>query len=308
MRRLFILILAILVISMFSIFIARQKTPAVTPDPEKIPVFASFYPLTFFVGEIGGDKVAVTNITPTGIEPHDFEPKPQQLASLYKAKLLILNGAGLEPWADRIKGDLDRAGVTVVTAASGVELLTKDGMPDPHIWLDPVWAQRSVLNIRDGLIRVDPGNEVYYRSNSDNLIVKLTNLDNLYRLSLFNCLQDTIITTHSVFGYLAKRYKFNEESLAGFSQDEEPSPQIIAFLVDTIREKNIQVILSETLMSPKLSQTIAQETNVRVERFNPLEGLTQEELDKGENYFTIQDVNRKLLMSALQCTSPTINL
>ena len=93
-----------------------------------------------------------------------------------------------------------------------------------------------------------------------------------------------------------------------FSQDEEPSPQIIAFLVDTIREKNIQVILSETLMSPKLSQTIAQETNVRVERFNPLEGLTQEELDKGENYFTIQDVNRKLLMSALQCTSPTINL
>ena len=301
------LILTILVIALFSVFIVRQKAPAVTPDPEKIPVFASFYPLSFFAGEIGGDKVAVTNITPTGIEPHEFEPKPQQLASLFQAKLLILNGAGLEPWADRIKGDLDRTGVTVVTAASGVELLIKDGLPDPHFWLDPVWAQSMVINIRDGLIRVDARNEVYYRSNADSLLVKLTSMDNLFQQSLSVCEQDTVIVTHSVFGYLAKRYKFNEKSLAGLSPDEEPSPRKISSLIDTIRQKNITVILSETLMSPKLSQTIAQETNVRVEKFNPLEGLTQEEFDKGENYFTIQDVNRKLLMSALQCTSQTSN-
>lgn len=268
----------------------------------KISVYASIYPLSYFAGEIGQDKILVTTITPSGMEPHEYDPKPGDLAAIYKSKLLIVNGANLEPWVEKIKDDLISRQTSVITASDGIKLLMKNGQPDPHVWLDPVSAQQMVLNIRDGIIKVDPTNESFYRENADNLIVKLINLDNLYRKSLFNCKQDTIIASHRVFGYLENRYKFKQSSLAGLSPDEEPSSQRIAELVTVINQKNIKYILTETLISPKLSDTLARETGATVQIFNPLESLTRKELDENENYFTIQDTNRSILVAALQCT------
>ena len=268
-----------------------------------ISIFTSIYPLSFFAGEIGGDKVSITTITPPGSESHEYEPKSGDLANIYKSKFLIVNGANMEPWVDKVKSDLYINGVTLVIASDGLELLKKDGLPDPHVWLDPVSTQRMVLNIMSGLIKTNPENESYFRANADKLIVKLIDLDNKFRQSLFNCKQNTVIASHSVFGYLESRYKFKQDTLAGLSPDEEPSSQRIAEIVATIKQKNIKYVLTETLLSPKLAETLSRETGVIVQVFNPLESLSQGDLDKGENYFTIQETNRQILVAALQCTT-----
>ncbi|KKT96515.1 MAG: ABC-type metal ion transporter, periplasmic subunit [Candidatus Collierbacteria bacterium GW2011_GWC2_45_15] len=283
--------------------ILRQRTQNTVVDSNKLSVYTSIYPLTFFAQEIGGDKVLVTTITPPGVEPHEYDPNPGDLANIYKAELLILNGANMEPWADKAKADIESKGIHVVTSSDGIDLLRKDGQPDPHFWLDPVSAQRIVLNIMSGLIKTNPENESYFRANADKLIVKLIDLDNKFRQSLFNCKQNTVIASHSVFGYLESRYKFKQDTLAGLSPDEEPSSQRIAEIVATIKQKNIKYVLTETLLSPKLAETLSRETGVIVQVFNPLESLSQGDLDKGENYFTIQETNRQILVAALQCTT-----
>ena len=308
MKRVSILIAALLLIVLTAVFYYRQKLPTKSISEGKILLTTSIYPLSFFSKEIGGDKVSVTTVTPAGVEPHDFEPKPGDLTSVYDSRILIINGLGLEPWADKIKGELISNNIIIVTASDGVDLVEKNGQPDPHIWLDPVSAQRIVLNIRDGLVKADPENEDIYRTNADNLIVKLINLDNLYRKNLFDCRQKTVIASHSVFGYLEKRYRFHQDSLAGLSPDEEPSAQRMAELINTIKDNNIKYILTETLLSPKLSETLSRETGAAIILFNPLESLSLQESDKREDYFTIQNNNIRTLATALQCTTIQPNL
>jgi len=306
-KRFVILIAVLLLIVLITVFYYRQKLPVSSIPEGKISLVTSIYPLSFFSKEIGGDNVSVTTVTPAGVEPHDFEPKPRDLTAVYNSEILVVNGLGLEPWANKIKDELVSKKIIVVSASDGVDVIEKDDQPDPHIWLDPVSAQRSVLNIRDGLIKVDPENEDIYRTNADNLIVKLVNLDNLYRKSLFDCKQDTVIASHSVFGYLEKRYRFHQDTLAGLSPDEEPSTQRVAQLINTIKHNNIKYILTETLLSPKLSETLSRETGAIIIPFNPLESLSPQESIKNEDYFTIQNDNIRTLATALQCTTTQTN-
>lgn len=287
--------------------IALIKMPAksamTSQVPHKIAVTASFYPLAYFAQEIGGDKVSVFNVTPAGSEPHDFEPTPQDLANVFNSKLFIYNGAGLEPWVDKIIPDLQNKKVTLVKASTGVDIIGSGAQTDPHIWLDPVLAQQIGTNIRDGLIAVDPQNSAFYTQNSDNLILKLTALDQQYQKSLSHCQQTDIFTSHQAFAYLAKRYNFKSNSITGLSPNEEPSPQTMADLVNLIKEKKVKYVLTETLVSTKLSDTLAEEAKVTTLVFNPLEGLTPNDLKDGQDYFSIQQQNIKNISTALQCQS-----
>ncbi|HUC20716.1 MAG TPA: zinc ABC transporter substrate-binding protein, partial [Candidatus Polarisedimenticolaceae bacterium] len=117
------------------------------PAPnQKLQVTASFYPMAEFTRQVGGDKVEVTTLIGPGVEPHDYDPTPQDLVAVHKSKLLVYNGAGLEPWADKIKAELEKNGVVVVDSSKNISLLTKDASEqeagnnttyDPHVWLDP---------------------------------------------------------------------------------------------------------------------------------------------------------------------------
>ena len=301
MKRLliFIFLASLIIFFVFQISSRRSFAPS---HSDKLQVSATIYPLAYFAQEIGLDKIQVTQITPPGIEPHDFEPKPQDLATVFQTKVFIKNGLGLEPWTEKIKLDLTNRGVVVVSASDNITPLTKNGQPDPHLWLDPSTAVHIVQNIRDGLIIADPENHAFYQANADSLIAKLERLALLYRSGLSDCRQDTIVASHGVFGYLEQAYAFHQDTLAGLSPDEEPPTQKIARLVSLIKTKDIKYILTETLLSPKLSETISGETGAVVLVFNPLESLTQSEVERHEDYFTIQEKNIKILNTALQCT------
>ena len=300
-----LLLLAITACIFIGVALVKVPQPKKTTQATgKLSVLASFYPLAYFAQSIGGDLVTVQNITPTGTEPHDFEPTPQELVSVYNSKLFIYNGAGLESWVDKVLPDIQSKGIAIVKASNGIDILGGDKQPDPHIWLDPVLAQRIVLNIRDGLIQADPKNSSVYTQNANSLIVKLIDLDQQYQKNLYNCQQKDVVASHQVFAYLSKRYNFQPFAITGLSPDQEPSPQTMADLTNLIQEKKVKYVLTETLVSTKLADTLAAETGATTLVFNPLEGLTPDELNAGQNYFTIQQQNIKNLSTALQC--PTL--
>jgi zinc transport system substrate-binding protein len=276
-----------------------HKTPT-----NKLNVVGSFYPLAHFAEQVGGDKVNITTIVPAGVEPHDFEPTPKDIATVQSAQLFLINGSGLDPWAEKAAASLRNT--KTITMSNKMPLLpandTEAESPtDPHFWLDPKLAQQEVTIIRDTLITVDPTNQSFYEQRAKNYLQDLATLDQEYRAGLANCSQRQIITTHAAFSYLAKEYNIEVVSITGLSPDEEPSAKKLAELTELIRQKNIHYILFETLVSHQLADTLARETGAQTLVFNPLEGLTNEEITQGATYLSVMRENLATLKTAMQC-------
>lgn len=263
----------------------------------KLTVAASFYPLAEFTRQITGDRADITTITPAGAEPHDYEPTPQDIIAIRTAKAFFYNGSGVETWAGKVVADLKNSSVTTVNMTDHFSLLGAD----PHIWLDPVNAQKEVQLIADAVRQADPVNSLIYQANAEAYIAKLHGLDQEYRLGLSDCASKDIVTSHAAFAYLAKEYGLNQVSIAGLSPDQEPSPQKIAETATFARAHNIKYIFFETLVSPKLAETVAREIGAQTLVLNPIEGLSDAERNAGENYITLMQKNLANLRTALQC-------
>lgn len=289
-------------ITIAGIFLSRSFISRPKPEngqSDKIRVVASFYPLYFFAGEIGGDKAEVINITPYGAEPHDYEPTSMDMAKIENSRILIVNG-NFEPWIDKIKTNLEGKNVTIITAGEG---LFNQKAQDPHVWLSPVLAQQEVKGILDGYQKTDPSNRDYYQKNADGLLVRLDDLDKKYQQGLNSCRKKDIITSHLSFYYLAKEYGLNQTAISGLSPDNEPSPKQLAEIADMAQKNSINFIFFEKLISPKLAETIADEIGAKTLLLDPLEGISQNEIESGENYFTKMETNLTNLKMALQCNT-----
>lgn len=292
-------IVAVFIIAAVWLLKSKFTPTAVSPASTKLQVTTSFYPLYFFATQIGGDKVSVTNITPTGVEPHDYEPSAQNIIEIENSKLLILNGGGLEAWASKITQAITQAHTLVVIA--GEDIFSQNTAVDPHIWLSPVLAIAMVEKITTGFLQVDPANAPYYEMNKESLIQKLKNLDAEYQGGLAVCAETNIVTSHSAFGHLASAYHLNQISIAGLSPDAEPSPKQLGAIIQLVKKSNIKYIFFESLVSPKLSEMIAREAGTQILVLNPIEGLTPDEVTGGADYFTEMKKNLSNLQLALGC-------
>jgi len=296
-------LLGFIFVGLLTLILNKYQKPTV--QPSKLQVTASFYPLWFFAQQIGGEKASVINITPAGAEPHDYEPTAQDIAQIEKSKLLIVNGGGLEAWGENIKQNLHAKNTYVATVGEGLtnQQVSEGGkqMTDPHVWLSPPLAKEIVDKIAQDFVRIDSTNQKYYQSNADTLKTELTNLDKKYRRGLSNCSEKNIITSHAAFGYLAAAYGLTQVSIAGLSPDAEPSPQQLAGIVRFAKAHQVKYIFFESLVSPKLSDTIANEVGAKTLVLNPIEGLSSEEISQGKNYFTEMQNNLANLKLALQC-------
>ncbi len=292
-----ILIAAILLVSAAYYISTKQSR---TANSRKVSVIVSFYPLQEWAQRIGGDLVEVKNMTPVGLEPHDFEPSPKDISQISDADVFIYNGAGLEPWTNKITGQLNNI---VVDASSGIDLLKTNntGTPfDPHIWLDPLLAKQQAESIANAIIQADPSNKALYTTRLEILESDLGKLDNEFSV-LNSCPKKTFITSHSAFHYLASRYGLEMITITGLSPEEEPSPKKLAEISRLAKENDVQYIFFETLTENKFAETIVREINGHSLILNPIEGLTKQELQEGKNYFSIQRENLTNLRIALQC-------
>jgi zinc transport system substrate-binding protein len=266
---------------------------------DRIPVVSTIYPWGFVADRVGGTHVEVDVITPPGAEPHDYEPTPQEIVRSRGARLFLLNGYGLDVWAEKIEPDLAKSGAETVTFASQAP---RTGLgQDPHVWLDPVFMQSAAGLVRDALIRLDPANSTEYRSNADTLIADLQRLDSAYRTGIVGCAQTDVVVSHDAFAFLAARYGFSTVAVTGLTPDEEPSAKRLGEITDLVRTKHIGYILFETLVNPKIAETLASETGAKTLVLNPIEGLTADESRQGKTYVSVMNDNLTNLRTALQC-------
>jgi len=282
-----------------------RRSSQATQSEGKMHVVASYYPLYDFARQVGGDKVYVTNVTPAGSEPHDFEPPAKLLADVQRAPVFLYNGTHMEPWAaDFIRTYKGEA----IPASRGLDLITSndedDGshtVQDPHFWLDPVLAQQIVDTIASGFSKADPANTTYYAEHATDYKKLLAQLDADYYTGLANCRLRQIVTSHSAFAYLSKRYGFTAVPIAGLSPDAEPSAAHMAELASLVREQHIQYVFFEQLASPRLADTIAAEAGAKTLVFDPIEGLRDADQKQGKNYLSVQQENLRNLRTALAC-------
>lgn len=280
----------------------------------RLRVLTSFYPMYDFACKIGGDCIDVTNMVPSGTEPHDWEPSTNDLKNLEKADVFIYNGADMEPWADDLlvsRSDTLR----VVEASENVELRTTDGEHehahehegadhhhgdfDPHVWLDPENAKIEMEAIRDALCAADPENSTVFQSNYEKYVAELDALDAEFREKLAPLPNRTIVVAHEAFGYLCDAYGLTQVGIEGLSPDSEPDPGRMAEVIDFVREHSISTIFFEELVSPKVAEAIASETGAQAKMLSPLEGLSDEQAAAGADYFSVMHDNLAALMEAL---------
>jgi zinc transport system substrate-binding protein len=248
------------------------------------------------------------SLVPAGVEPHDWEPSPRDVVRIRGARVFVYNGAGFEPWAERLPAqDAGASGPRVVRATAGLELLpagTKGrggAASDPHVWLDPVLATRQVEVIRDALEAADAAHAAAYADNARAFLAKLTALHADYVAGLATCTRRDLIVSHDAFEYLARRYRLSIVPVMGLAPDAEPSPAQLASLVRLASRRKAKYVFVETLVSPRLAETLAREAGARTMVLNPLEGRTQDEVAAGKDYLDLMRANLKTLRIALEC-------
>lgn len=295
-------------------FLGRMRPPS--PGTEgRMPIAASFYALAEFARVVGGDAVTVTTITPTGGEPHEYEPSPQDIAAVYASRVFLFQGNGFDPWAERIADEVAAKGITVVHVLKDLGMAEepeeKDdeerqdharSSTDPHVWLDPVLSQKIVERIRDAFIAADPGHAEVYRKNAGAYLGELSALHARFERGLSSCKHRHVIVSHAAYGHLARRYGLEMTALVGLSTEEIPAPRRVSEIITIAREKGISTIFYDPLGGPRVAETIAREIGGHALSLNPIEGLTSEEAASGKTYIDLMDENLQHLRAALECT------
>lgn len=241
----------------------------------KIDVAVSIGPEVEFVKAVGGDKVNVILMVPSGSDPHTYEPLPGQLTRVSNAKMYAEVGTPVE-FEINYMGKIKSINPTmlVVNCSEGVNLISntaenESDEVDPHIWTDPKNAEIMVENIYQGLVQIDPADKDYFQKNRDQYLKKLDELDKNATKLIKEKNSSIIIVFHPAFGYYAKEY--NLTMVAAMINDEEPSPQRIAMLVDTAQKNNIHVVFTEPQYDPKYMQSVASQIGGRVVFVNDLD-------------------------------------
>ncbi len=273
-------------------------------DAGKIQVVASFYPLAEAARQMGGDLVLVTNLTAPGVEPHDLELTPTQVASIATADLVIYLGGGFQPGVEDAIGE---AQGSVLDALQGVETTAPPSgseaslTVDPHVWLDPERYARIVDEVRSALADIDPTHADAFAAGATAYEDRLHALDADFRAGLANCERTTIVTNHAAFGYLAAAYGLTQVGISGLDPEAEPDPRRIVEIRDLVLTQGITTIFTEDLVSPKVAETLANEAGVGTAVLHTLEGLTDSEVAAGADYLSQMRENLATLREALGC-------
>lgn len=298
------IVLAIIVVAaIIGLFIWMSKPSTSVVQGDKLVIATSIYPLQFLTSQLVGDEVNVFNLTPAGIEPHDFEPSPRDLAQIERSKLLIINGGSLEAWLSEYQVPPNTKLVNVGESLMNLKFEDEgEVVSDPHIWLSPVLAKEISKVIATSLKVADPDNSANFERRLQILEGKLDELNAKFKNGLASCKTREFITSHAAFGYLANTYKLTQIPISGISPDEEPSLKKLSEISNMAKQKGIKYIFFESLVSPKFAETIATEIGAQTLTLDPIEGISVDDMKAGKNYFTIMEENLKNLRTALSCT------
>lgn len=298
------------------------------PDVD-MTVVASFYPLAYAVERVAGEHADLVTLTPPGVDPHDLEMTPREVASVQGADVVIYS-SGLQAAVDEAVAsqagdrafDVNQAADLIETdsvddhadeeeeeeeegehtehAEEEGEHADEHGGVDPHFWLDPERYASVTEAIAAELAEADPDNAEDYRANAADFVAELEQLDEEFAAGLAQCERTSMVTTHAAFGYISTKHGLEQIGITGLSPESDPTPARMAEVTEVVRERGVDTIYSEVILGADLAETIAAETGARVLLLDPIEGITPE--SPGEDYLEVMRANLDSLRTGQGCS------
>lgn len=247
-----------------------------TDDAEHIQAVTSFSILADMVQEIGGDRVGVHNLVPTGTDPHEYVPKPEDIKHAADAHVVFYNGLNLEGgssgWFAKLMDSVDQDDDHIFAATTGVEAMsltgenTRDEHVNPHAFIDPNVGVTMAKNIRKALIAIDPDQETEYRNNAEDYVAKLESLADEYSRKIADIPDERriIITSERAFQYLADRYGLHEGYIWAIDTEENGTPEQIKRLISFISDNDVPGLFIESNVDPRPMESVSKETGVPI--------------------------------------------
>jgi zinc transport system substrate-binding protein len=268
-------------------------------------VVTSFYPLQFVADFVAGRYADVVDLTPPGVEPHEYELTVRQTAQVNEA-LVGFYEKGMAPSIDQaIANDAPKHSLDVTSVVplhppgAGYQEETADNL-DPHFWQDPTLMAKAARAFAATMATADASHAAYYHSRGAALVKDLHGLDRDYARTLATCRIRTLVVSHDAFEYLGRRYHLDIVPIAGLEPDAEPSLQRLHDLAGLVEEQHVTTVFYETLASPALAESLAHDLDLHPGVLDPIEGLTS--ADPRATYLTLMRQNLRAIATASQCS------
>lgn len=268
--------------------------PARDVNTSNLKIVTSFYPVMLLtkavVGETGG--VTIQNMTKpqTGCL-HDYTLLPEDMKTLEKADVFVINGLGMESFLEKITKGLPN--LKIIDLSKNIEVIEEN----PHIWLSPKNAIQMVKNLTTELRSIDKQNENKYMLNSENYIKQITILDNKTIKEVGKLKNKDIITFHEAFPYYAQAYGLNIKAVIEREPGEEPTSAQLKETIDIVKGANIKVLFAEPQYSSSAAKVIANETGAKLYLLDPV--VTGENSANADEYIKTMEKNLLTLIEAL---------
>ncbi|MCR5146266.1 MAG: zinc ABC transporter substrate-binding protein [Clostridia bacterium] len=326
------LIVLVLVFVIIAAVLLNIKHPGNKKDGDKIQIVATLFPQYDFAKQIGGDKVNVTLLLPPGTESHTYEPTPNDMVEINESDLFIFTGSEMEPWAENLISGMKKD-ITVLDLSKTVKLINteefeeehealehehhhdedeaeehehhhEDGHHhtyDPHIWLNPQYAIKMARSIEDELIRIDPENADYYKTNAENYIKQIEDLDKEFEETVEHSKSKKLAFGGAfAYAYFVERYGLDFISAyETCGESAEPSTSQIKEVIDYIKKNKIPVVFYKEYSTGNVAKTISEATGAKMLVFNTVHNLSKEEIESGASYVSIMKQNLENLKQAL---------
>jgi zinc/manganese transport system substrate-binding protein len=289
MRRLHLWLIGLLLVAVVSP--ARAQ--------ERLNVVASFSILGDFVRNVGGERVSVTTLVGPDGDVHVYTPAPADAKKIADAKVVIINGLGLEGWLPRLVQS-SGSKAAIVTASTNITPRKLGSAADPHAWQSVANAKTYVANIRAALSAAAPADAETFRVNAEAYWAKLDALDDEIRVAIGQIPSERrkVISTHNAFGYFADAYGIEFIAPLGVSTESEASARDIAGIITQVRSGKIPAVFLENISDPRLIRRISAETGARIGGTLYSDSLTGEKRD-APTYIDMVRHNIRALTSAL---------
>lgn len=238
-----------------------------TAGPVKVASFSTI--TTEIANKVGGDKVSVAGLVTAGIDPHEYEPKPEDLKQVEQAQLILASGKHMENYTARLRESAAPSAVLLQVGDAFPSLELKDEgkeIEDPHWWHSITNMKKAALVVRDGLIKVDPADRATFAKNTEAYLAELDALETWAKSKIAELPRDKrkLVTSHDAFQYFARDYGFTIYPVEGVSTQDELSSKSVADLVQTIKDQHVKAVFFENIENPKVLTEITDETGTKI--------------------------------------------
>jgi ABC-type Zn uptake system ZnuABC Zn-binding protein ZnuA len=237
-------------------------------EPVKVVSFSTI--LSEIATQVGGDAVTVVGLVKPDVDPHEYEPKPDDLKQLGDARLVLASGKNIEHYLPKLQAGVSASAVIVKVGDQIPSLkMTEENVgviEDPHWWHSVANVEKATKVIRDALIQVDPEAKATFEKNAGAYLAKLAALDTWVKKKVAELPRDRreLVTSHDAFQYFAKQYGFRIYAIEGVSTEQEASAKQVDDLIAVIKKEGVKAIFLENTLNPKVSTEITRETGAKI--------------------------------------------